>query len=164
MAMEPTRSRESRLHSISSSKALMGIRIIWLALLLGQLAFMAVVFLLILPNASTRRGLQPQPALSWVPFLLLVTVVPAAFFMRRLILRRSTTAAGIRPAAFSTGNIVFWATCEGCAFFGLIAIMINGKLWPTIIAVAIALFLQALTFPTGAGISFSDETGVQGNG
>lgn len=158
--MEPTRFPNARFNSISPSRALMSIRIIWLALLLGQLAFMAVVFLVILPNPNIRQNLHPQPALSWIPFVMLVTVVPVAFFMRRMIHRRTATAAGIRPGAYSTGNIVFWAVCEGCAFFGLIAIMLNASIWPVVIAVALALFLQAITFPTGTGISFSDETGV----
>lgn len=160
MAIVPERSRRSSLNSLPPAKSLMTMRIFWFALVLGQLVFMGVIFLLILPNAHARRGLHAVPVLAWVPFVMLATVVPLAFFMRRMILKRAATAAGIPPSAYFVGNVLFWATCEGCAFFGLIAIMINDKMSPAIIAVAIALFLQALTFPTGAGISFSNERGL----
>lgn len=143
MIIGSQRTRQSSLNSLPPARALLTIRIIWFALMFGQVTFMAVIFLLILPNAHARAAFHPLPVLSWIPFAVLAIVVPVAFFMRRVILNRAATAAGVPPSAYFVGNIVFWAGCEGCAFFGLIAIMLNGSLWPLIVQVAIALFLQA---------------------
>lgn len=145
--------RSRNLNSLPPRAALLTMRIMWAALLLGPMLFMAVIILVILPNA--KRPIHPQPILNWVSFALPVMMIPAAFIIRRLIFSRSRTDAGIPPAAYSTGNIVLWASCEGCAFFGLVAAMLNASLWPTIIVVAIALSLQALTFPLESNLRFS---------
>jgi hypothetical protein len=132
--------------NISSGKALITNRIIWLALILGQVSFGVIIATVILPSHPPVR---PQPVLVWVNLFLLVTEVPVMFVIRMLIFRRGTVDGRIRPAAFGTGNIVFWAGCEAVSFFGLIIVVLTGSWWPTIAIVGVALGLQAITFPVG---------------
>ena len=131
-------------------KALLNMRIIWLALLMGQLMFLLILVLLILPR---QLNVHPQPILSTVAFILTAAVIPAAFVARMMIFRRRHTDGRLAPATYFTGSIIFWAGCESVTFFGLIVAMINGNLWPTIIVVAIALALFTLTFPMADKIS-----------
>lgn len=146
---------QANLNNLPPGRALLTMRVMWLALLLGPILFMGVIIVVILPGA--KKPVHPQPILAWVSIALLVTTVPVAFMIRALILRRARTESGIPPAAYSTGNIVFWASCEACAFFGLIVAMLNVSLWPTIVVIAIALSLQAITFPLGTNLSFSND-------
>jgi hypothetical protein len=129
-------------------QALMTLRIIWLALILGQLAFMAVVILVILPNQ--HGDVHPQPLLVWVNVAMCASIVPVTFVIRTMIFRKGTVDGpngGVRAPAYAIGNIIFWAGCEGVSMFALVVAIVNGSLWPTDVIVAVSLALQALTFP-----------------
>jgi hypothetical protein len=156
--MDPLEYRPVNASNLSPAKVLLTMRIMWAALLIGPILFMAVIIFMILPNA--KRPIHPQPILNWVSFALPAMMIPVAFVIRRLIFSRARTEAGIPPAAYSTGNIVLWASCEGCAFLALVVAMLNASLWPTIIVVAIALSLQAITFPLDPGLSSSKSGGA----
>jgi len=130
-------------------------RIMWFALLLGPIGFWGVLVFFGLPNSP--QTMQPRPALTWASIGLLVTAVPVAFFIRRSIFRRSRVDGHIPPAAYSTGNIVFWDVCEFCAFFALLVVMVNRSTWPTIVVAAIALCLVAITFPSGPDLTLSTD-------
>jgi hypothetical protein len=69
------------------------------------------------------------------------------------IFNRARTDAGIAPGAYFTGNIIFWAACEGVAFFGLVAAVINGSLVPTVYVTAVAMALQVSAFPTAGKLA-----------
>ncbi len=132
--------------AISASKVLITNRIVWLALILGQVSFGVIIATVILPSHPPVR---PQPVLVWVNLFMLVTEVPVMFVIRMFVFRKGTVDGGIRPGAYGTGNIIFWAGCEAVSFFGLIVVVLTGSWWPTILFVGIALGLQALTFPVG---------------
>jgi hypothetical protein len=130
-------------------RSLMVLRIIWAALIFSQLAFLGVVALVILPG---QHNVHPQPILVWVNLAMLVSVVPVMFVLRLMTFRRGQSEAGISPTAYATGNILFWSGCEGVSFVGIVAAIMNGSLWPTIVIVAVAIALQALTFPVGTQV------------
>jgi hypothetical protein len=140
---------QPNLNGLTRSRVLMGMRIIWATLIFGQLMFLAVIILVILPNAHARQ-VTPEPILAWVNVAMLATIVPVTFIIRQVMFRQRETQAGIPAGAYGTGNIIFWAGCEGVSMFGLVIAVLNASLWPTIIIVAIALSLQALTFPVGS--------------
>src|SRR5687768_15733105 len=106
-------------------QALLTLRIVWFALLAGEAAFFAVVALFILPqNVITK---EPQSVLTWISLGMCVAIIPAMFMIRQSIFGRARGAHGggggsgaIPPGPFATGNIIFWAGCEGVAFFGLV--------------------------------------------
>lgn len=131
-------------------RALMNMRIIWMALVMGQVLFLLILVLLILPS---QHVVHPQPILAMVAFIFMAAAIPGAFVARTMIFRRTGADGRLAPATYFTGSIIFWAGCEGVTFFALIVAMINGNLWPTIIVAAIGLALCALTFPMANRIS-----------
>jgi hypothetical protein len=137
-------------------QSLMILRIIWAALLMGQLAFLVALVVVILPG---QHSAHPQPILFWIDLAMLLTIVPVTFLIRMMIFRRAETESGIPASAYTTGNIIFWAGCEGVSFAGLVFAVLNGSLWPTIVIVVIAVALQLMTFPTGGQMSVSTDTG-----
>ncbi|HEX5244872.1 MAG TPA: hypothetical protein VFW23_16565 [Tepidisphaeraceae bacterium] len=134
--------------------ALWNMRVIWLSLVIGQIMFLLAVACLGIPG---RRGVNPLPILMALALIFPVAVIPGSFIARMIIFRRTCADGRLSPATYFTGNIIFWAGCESVTFFGLIVATVNGNLWPTIIVVAIALALFALTFPMANRIS--DDSG-----
>jgi hypothetical protein len=133
-------------NSVPAAKTLMTIRIIWFAMLMGELMFLGIVAFVILPNHGPP---QLQPILVWVNVIMLLTIVPATFAIRAATFRRTAINGAVPAGPFVTGNIIFWAGCEGVCFFAVVIAVMTGSLWPTILVAVIALSLQALTFPVG---------------
>jgi hypothetical protein len=122
----------------------MTIRIIWFAMLMGELMFLGVVAFAILPNHGPP---QPQPILVWSNVFMLIAIVPATFIIRATLFRKAAINGQVPAGPFVTGNIIFWAGCEGVCFFAIVVGVVTGSLWPTILVAAVALALQAITFP-----------------
>jgi len=137
--------------SIPLAKRLMTLRIIWFALLFGECAFAAIV--LVFPHPPTS---SPQPILIYVNAAMLFTLVPICFVIRMFLFRRSRLDGRIRFGAYSIGNIILWAGCDGVAFLGLVAAFINGSLWPTILITAVAMGIQLITFPVARKLATSE--------
>ena len=143
------------LDQMPTSQALLTLRIIWAALLVGQIALLVVILKVILPGRTQPPQIN-QP-LTMVCYGMLATMVPVGFVVRMMIFRRGRDEFGaIAPGAYGTGNIVFWALCEGVSFFSLICVMQNGSLAPTIYVTAAAVALQVTAFPTGGRMRSND--------
>jgi hypothetical protein len=135
---------------IPPAKALMTLRIIWFALLMGQVMFFLVLELVLLPQRQPPE--HPNKLLPLVSVVMLLSVVPVTFIVRTVILSRARGEDGAVPLpVYATGNILFWAGCEGVSMFALVVMLLNVSIWPTIVVAGIAVALQVLTFPTGAG-------------
>ena len=131
---------------IPPQRALMTLRIIWFTLMLSPIAFLAVIKLGAFP---IREQVEPQPLFFWIDLGMFLIIVPITYLVRYLIFRRASVEGRIPAASFTTGNIIFWAGCEGIAFASLALAQLNGSLWPTIVIAVGAMALQALTFPLG---------------
>src|SRR5438309_2963457 len=100
--LPPTRQSFSSLNDLPSKKALLSMRVIWTALLVGQATFLVVVAMVILPNKPPPD--HPQPLLYWISVIFLLTIVPIMFAVRGMIFRGSRADDGVLPAAYASGN------------------------------------------------------------
>jgi hypothetical protein len=129
-------------------QALLVNRIIWGALIVGELMFMGIALGL---GGSLQRNERGARILFYVAVGMAASTIPAAFLIRSLIFRAGTDAAGnVQPGRYTAGNIVCWAMCEGVAFLALVTCMIAGTAMPYLIPAVVAMAAQAITFPTGA--------------
>jgi len=120
---------------------LLMLRIIWAALLMGQIIFLALILAGVVPHQH-----QTQPIFGYVSLIMLVTIVPITFGIRAFQLRRAADGSG--PAnGVMNGNIIFWAGCEGVSFASMVFAVVTSWSTPLICAVAIAMALQMVTFP-----------------
>ena len=141
-AVEPNQTPGQRLSAL---------RIIWGALLIGQ-----IIYLLITLSISKTMSPPPvgQPQLFlYIAVGMLAVLVPTGFALRAAIYRQGRRPGGlIAPANYATGNIIFWAMCEGVGFaaitFGLINRAEGGHLFVAVIAMAILL----ANFPSGGAM------------
>jgi F0F1-type ATP synthase membrane subunit c/vacuolar-type H+-ATPase subunit K len=130
---------------------LMTLRIIWAALLIGQVIFFLAIAFVLWPQGQRTTNEQFLQTLFYVACAMLLTVVPVTFFIRSVTFRNGRDERGnVRPPAYATGNIIFWAGCEGVSFFGLVGALLNHGPWPHLVVSVIAVAAQILAFPTGA--------------
>jgi hypothetical protein len=137
-------------------------RIIWGALIMGQLGFMGVVgFIILNPGPAAGAVRIPDDSLKMLLMLnagMLVTIVPTMFLVRWWMFSRARADGVIPVEVYAKGNIMFWAGCEGCSFFGLIIALMHGDFWPSIVIVAVAMGLQAAAFPRSSHVKAAEGT------
>ena len=123
--------------------SLVTLRIIWAALLLGQLTFLGIVVWLI-RQPGERAPVSPD--LRRTLFILcaawLVMAVPVGYFIRLKMYEKDRRPDGsVAPASYASGNIIFWALCEGVSLFAIVGILLTREMTPfiyiTLIAVAV---------------------------
>jgi hypothetical protein len=144
------------LNKMPVKKALMMMRVVWFALLAGPILFAALIGFFILPKQTQPPNLSP--VLVWAHIILFAVAIPVTFLIRSSIFTRAEADGGILPSKYYVGNVVFWAGCEGPAFFGIVVAMMRGTFYPTIILVGLAIGLQVLTFPTGGNLRDSGNS------
>ena len=134
------------------------IRIIWAAMLMGELVFLGVIFFLL------RGGNPPAPAaaevtrtLLFASIFFLVVAVVVGYFLRSRLYEPRQADGSVAPGKYVTGNIILLALCEGAAFFGLVVCMLSGHFLPAIFVPAVGMAIQLLNFPTGAPL---EPTGI----
>ena len=127
---------------------LVTLRIIWAALLMGQVAFLCVVMIV------AGNQAPPDPHMMRIMFLvllgMLIVMVPSGLIVRSIIYGGGRQPDGsITPAAYATGNIIFYAMCEGVGFFGLVCTMMNRGFGPHTIVALTAMGILLVSFPRG---------------
>jgi hypothetical protein len=125
-------------------------RILWAAMLLGEIAFAVIVVCLrsgMLGDVPVART-DLLPIMTGVATLTLVTGVPIAYFIRGQIYKRHWRDHAILPQGYFMGNLLLWAVCEGVAFFGLVGVLVTGAWHPLVVAV-FAAAVQIVNYPHG---------------
>lgn len=137
-------------------KALVGQRIIWMAMIMGQLSFLFVIVFAVWPS-----GFNGDPKLAQLVFPVAVgysaIAICVGWLLRRLIFKRSPDGT-VQLRRFVTGNIILWSCCESAGLFGLVTMMLSKKLWPPVIIPAIALSAHILTLPFAANVRQNADT------
>jgi hypothetical protein len=139
---------------------LTSLRIIWGAMLMGQLMFLGVIFAVFHPawTAPPASGNQPPDMLFYCSVGLLVMCVIGAFAIRAVVFNANRDEQGlIKPQGYVTGTIIYMAMLEGAAFFGLVNVILHKALWPHILVAGIAIALQLIAFPTGNNVAETSE-------
>lgn len=155
--------------------ALRNARTISIALIVGVLLFGAVVAGLSLSGSGNAAPIRP-PSLANVPSqvvllagmagLMLFTAVPAAFFMRRVMLARAADpeTGRVDPGAFVTGNLIAFALIEAPALLALVSCLIGRSLWPGGVIALLAVLVMIAFVPRAAHLSIgrSRDEGIYG--
>ncbi len=134
--------------ALSRGAAVQTARIIWAAMLLGQVAFLFVIVALwnsesFLTDPKTGR------LLFLVSLVMLIGLVPLAYFIRGQIYKKNWVDRAVIPNGYLTGNIVFLALCEVVSLTGLAATLFSGEFWPAILPSVAAMLVQAVNLPNG---------------
>ena len=130
-------------------QALMRIRVMWLALIMGQLAFALIVAFVVMSRDSIREIGVPVDILFYVSLATIVPAVLVGYFARNQIYKRHWVGDVISPRGYMGGNLVLLVICAAVSFFGLFVCVVGQSLWPYSIPSVAALAVQMINFPHG---------------
>ncbi|MEX0885593.1 MAG: hypothetical protein WD009_04055 [Phycisphaeraceae bacterium] len=129
-------------------QALTIVRIIWGALLFGQLV-VAGIFIYLTLDGGFAGSPDLHPLLGYVAVAVLVVAVPVAHIARQQTYKANWRGDAVSVNGYITGTIIYLGALEGAAIVGLIAVLVTGRLAPGLIVPAVAIILQIVNFPTG---------------
>src|SRR6478735_2264455 len=98
----------------SSQGRLATLRIIWFALLMGQLIFLGVIFFVIWPHQNPRQRPSDDTMriFLYVTGAMLVGAIPLGYFLRSALYGARNSDGSIHPGRYASGNIILWAMSE----------------------------------------------------
>ena len=141
--------------AVTPEQSLRTVRIIWAALLMGQVVFLVIVMWLIRQPAE-RPPVDPnvRRTLLIICAAWLATAVPIGYFIRLKAYEKGRGPDGaVAPGSYATGNIILLALCEGVSLFAIVGILLSRQVMPFIYPTVLAIAVQALNFPTGAPLA-----------
>lgn len=127
------------------SNALLLTRIIWAALLTGQLGFM---FFVLMGMSDIDAGKQ-TPLLGYIAIGLVIPFAAMAFFIRNQVYKAGWKENVILPNAYLIGNMLFLSVFEGLSFTSLILMQTHGSVSIGLIPSMLAMAIQVINFPHG---------------
>ncbi len=123
------------------------LRIIWLALIVGQVIFGAVV----LYQAQTgQAGDQSQLTgqMFAIAIAVLIGAVGIGYFARNQSYKKHWHGNAVAPPGFFQGNLILLAALEGSSFCTLVFVMLTGQMFPMILPAVASLAIQFANFPS----------------
>jgi hypothetical protein len=139
---EPTYTDENRRGTLQI------LRVVWLALIVGQVGFGAVV----LYQASTgQSGDQSQLTgqMLGIAIGVLIGAVGLGYFARNQSYKKHWHGDAVAPPGFFQGNLILLAMLEGSSFTTLVFVMVTGQVFPMVLPAVASLAIQCANFPSG---------------
>ncbi len=131
------------------AQALLTTRILWAALLAGQLVFLAVIAVMM--SQGSLKPVEPQLTMTLFAVALgaIILAIPLGYFLRGQIYKKHWRENIVEPRGYVTGNLVLLALCEGPAMLALVACLLSASFWPALLPALLAMGIQILNFPHG---------------
>lgn len=145
----------------SPTSAVLTLRVLWGALLLGQVSLVVVILAMGEQRFQTDKMKDFVQGLFWLSWAFLAIVVPAGYFLRNQIYKRYWREQAIEPGAYVIGNLLLLTMLEGMALFGWILALLGGRFLPTALPSFVAMGVQVINFPTGAPLRPAPFDGSQ---
>lgn len=137
-------------HDMLVANALRVTRLIWVALIAGQIGFLTVIGVLFSTGFQLNAGPDVVQLLAMLWAAMFIPQVAAAFFLRTTTYAKNRTDDGlVAPASYQTGNLLFLAILEGAAMFALVITLLAGTFVPYVGIVFLPLAIQVLNYPNG---------------
>lgn len=140
---------QQQLHATNPRAALVSLRILWGAMVMG-LVLLGVVLALTQNTLSQTDGPgQVRATYTVVAYAMLVLMVPVGYFVRNQVYKSGWREHAVTPQAYFTGNLILFAVFEGLALAGFLLSALVGFDPVVLIPGAIGFGLLLLNFPTG---------------
>ncbi|HHI69024.1 MAG TPA: hypothetical protein ENJ97_06835 [Planctomycetes bacterium] len=133
----------------SPKTAFLAVKLVYAALLLGQLVFGVVVFFLV-RSGNLRMDLEGTSlqVLRYLPPLFALVAVPAAFLLRRAVFRRALRREDRELLqGYLQGTILFGGILEGVCIFNLMGWLVTSEFVPCGVFAALVFLAGALGYP-----------------
>lgn len=130
-------------------KALVIMRVIWAAILVGMLVYLGVVLAIKEPPNPQSDLASTFNILFYINCGLLFVGLFVGYTLRNQFYKKHWVGEVVLPQGYFQGNLLLWAIAEGNAFFSLTIVLLAGSfdpyIWPAVGAAASI----TTNFPTG---------------
>ncbi len=125
------------------------VRIIWFALVLGQVGF-GVVAYLSTRSPGAEAGQQPQlgSQMFVISLGVLIGAIGLGYFARNQSYKKFWQGHAVTPPGFFMGNLILFSALEGASFLSLVFAMTTGQFFPLALPAAVSLAVQVVNFPS----------------
>jgi hypothetical protein len=120
-------------------------RIIWAAIIMGQLCFAGVIVFL-QHQGSLHPATLPLNIMIPIDAMMLAFAIAMGWLAPRFLINRKTNDP-VPRRVYIIANIIPLACHEAATFFGLIMVMLSTHWWPAGVIPAVSIVLQLLRFP-----------------
>ncbi len=124
------------------------VRIIWLALLVGQLGFGGVVYFQVKAGQAGDQA-QLSGQMLTIASGILIGAIGLGYFARNQSYKKHWHGNCVSPPGFFQGNLILLALLELSSFVTLVFVMVTGQLFPLILPAVASLAVQCVNFPSG---------------
>jgi len=127
------------------------IRLVWAALLPGQVFFGLTVIAIGVPQSGGKPLLGTgTAALAWkIGLGVWVVLTAAGYISRSQIYKRSWKKHSVTVGGYFIGNLVLWALMEIPFFVSVVDVFATGHLFPGALPALLAIGVMLVNFPTG---------------
>lgn len=138
-------------------------RVIWGALVAGQVAF-AVMVLVGLPETAELGDPSLYPELLYVSVAMLVVLTAAGYFGRMQVYKANWQGHAVTPRGYLMGNLLLFILLETVSIAALVAVVVTQKVMPTVVVAALSLLIQLVNFPVPGPMAPTRPEFVEGPG
>ena len=133
--------------NLTPQQTLKNMRIMWFAMLMGQVLFAAVVIGLSL--TSEPESFESVKIIYMVAVVWGLMSVPISAFIRMQIYKKNWVENCVTPKGYASGMILSMAMIEGAALVSLVPILLHRTLGPTFALPVALIAVFAMNFPNG---------------
>lgn len=132
---------------LNANSALISMKVIYFAMILGLLAFVAVTFLISSPDF--KFGFDTSDPILIVAIVLFMIAVPTGFFISKILWRNIGEELTLKDKVlkYQPGFIIRLASCEGVGLFSIVGFMLSNNLI-YIIMIAVILMVIITYYPS----------------
>lgn len=124
------------------------VRIIWFALIVGQLGFGVIVYLQARSGQAGDQS-QLQGQMLAIATAILIGAIGLGYFARNQSYKKHWQANAVTPPGFFQGNLILFAALEFASFVTLVFVLLTGQLFPMILPAVASLAVQCVNYPSG---------------
>jgi hypothetical protein len=141
-----------------SNQQLLTLRIIWAAMLMGELVIAAI-----LTVATLQMGGDAGPSAVFLAIGVVVAAggIGAAFLLRNQFYKRGWQDNALTMQAYTQGTIAFAAALEAPVVINAILMLISGAIAAHLALIGLCVAIHLFSFPTGKPLQ-ATEPRIQG--
>ena len=100
---------------VTSKRMLLTTRVLWFALIAGQVASVMFVTTLLSRGMATPVSEDAAKMFLYTSWAMVVAAVPLGYFLRMQSYKKHWQANVITPQGYLVGNLLLWSLCEVCS-------------------------------------------------
>lgn len=134
-------------------KVLMTTRIIWAAMLMGQVTIMAVALAMVEEIGQIgASGTTASDIMAVIALALVLSCTFVGYLLRHQTYKKGWEVNAVKPEAYGTGNILLLAPIEFASVICMVFAIVTSQALPFLGLAVLCFVIQAINFPTNSAM------------